>query len=284
MSAKSSAAAAAAAAANTNSTVVMCSFCGKEPEAVSVEMKTTRKRPKPTPLCLQHYYTTSAVRQPQPCVAVLNQDIVDEQLNDHVQQVFAEAYSQIQQELAHESARAFSKGDPLAILGELRGKPRAKKPKAPPNNNSNNEGGFMRKVPLPKRLLKTQQEQARLQREQKARMTAAANNDKKSPQELNPYERRKPSRKSIWNIAMQQLTQEEAEILASTRDEEKEQQHATLGVTCSCGSNNVSSAGNIQNRSSEMTKGETWGSKDRSESHISRYQCKSCGRIWNQED
>jgi len=254
--------------------VPMCSFCEKVPAAVSVEMKSTRRKAKPTPLCLQHYYTTSAVRHSQ--VTVLNQDVVNEQLEDGVQQVFAEAFSELQQELAHESARAFQQGDPLAIVGELRGKPKARPKKAPVQEP---EGGFLRKVPLPDRLLKTQQEQARLQREQMARMTASNKN-----QEVNPYERRKPSRKSIWHIAMQEPTKEEAALLAAERRSAAEEQQVVSGVTCTCGSNKVQSAGNVVNRSSEMTKGETWGSKERGEGIISRYQCETCGRIWNQED
>ena len=145
--------------------VTMCSFCGKAPAAVSVEMKLTKRKAKPTPFCMSHYYTTSAVRH-EP-VTVLDQDVVNDQLQDGMQQVFAEAFSELQQELAHESARAFQQGDPLAIVGELRGKPKAKKAQTP-------QGGFMRKVPVPQRLLKAQQDQARVQREQMARMTAAS--------------------------------------------------------------------------------------------------------------
>ena len=255
--------------------VVMCSFCGKEPAAVSVEMKATRRKAKPTPYCLRHYYATSAVRQE--AVTVLDQDIVNEQLKDGLmQQIFAQAFSEVQQELAHESARAFqhSQEDPLGIVGELRGKPKARPKKAPTQQP---EGGFIREIPLPERFVKAQQEQARLQREQAARMAA-------SNKEINPYERRKPSRKSIWHIAMQEPTKEEAAILAAEHTSAAMQPPEISGVTCSCGSTKIRSAGNVVNRSSEMTKGETWGSKDRGESLISRYQCESCGRIWNQED
>jgi hypothetical protein len=253
--------------------VTMCSFCGKARAAVSVEMKLTKRKAKPTPFCMSHYYTTSAVRH-EP-VTVLEQEVVNDQLQEGVQQVFAEAFLELQQELAHESARAFQKGDPLAIVGELRGKPKAKKAQAP-------QGGFMQKVPIPQRLLKAQQDQARVQREQMARMTAASCN----PKEVNPYERRKPSRNNIWNLAMKEPTQEEAMVLANERHKvgDANESNRVSGITCACGSSRISTAGKISNRSSEMTKGETWGSKDRGESNISRYQCESCGRIWNQED
>ncbi len=254
--------------------VTMCSFCGKAPAAVSVEMKLTTRKAKPTPFCTSHYYTTSAVRHAP--VTVLDQDIVNDQLQNGVQQVFAQAFSELQQEMAHESARAFQQGDPLAIVGELRGKPKAKKTLQTP------QGGFMRKVPVPQRLIQAQHDQARLQREQTARMTAAA----ATSREVNPYERRKPSRSNIWNVAMKEPTQEEVKILANERYKMSSgnESNRVSGVKCSCGSSKVSTAGNISNRSSEMTKGETWGSKDRGESNISRYQCHSCGRIWNQED
>ncbi len=56
-----------------------------------------------------------------------------------MQQLFAEAFVEIQQELAHESASAFQKtSDPLAIVSQLRGRPK----KAPPKEEKNG-GGFI---------------------------------------------------------------------------------------------------------------------------------------------
>jgi hypothetical protein len=239
-------------------------------------MSTPRRQAQP--FCLLHFYTTSAVRQNN--ATILDQDTVDQQLQGGVRELFAEAFLEIQRELAHETARAFQKSeDPLAVVNELRGMPklrpssRKKKALAPPEQQ---QGGFMRKVALPERLLKTQQEQARLQQEQMARMTAAA-----ATTTVNPYERRKPSRQSIWNLAMKEPTQEEAAQLAAHC---YANENVNSGVTCLCGSNNVSTSGNVTSRGGDMAKGETWGSKDRGDSLVSRYQCESCGRMWTEED
>jgi hypothetical protein len=251
----------------------VCSVCD-EPAAVSVETSSTPRR-QAQPFCLLHYYTTGAVRKDH--ATILDQDVVDQQLQDGVQELFAETFLEIQLELAHESASAFQKSaDPLAIVNELRGKPKSSRPrkKAPPARSIEQQGGFMRQVPLPERLLKTQQEQAWLQREQVARMTAAATT-------VNPYERRKPSRQSIWNLAMKEPTKEEAAQLAAHR---YANEHVNSEVTCSCGSNNVSTSGNVTSRGGDMAKGETWGSKDRGDSLFTRYQCETCGRMWTEED
>ena len=90
------------------------------------------------PECLTHYYTTSAVRHKR--VTTLDQDILNNQLENGMQELFAEAFVEIQQELAHELASAFQKtSDPMAIVSQLRGCPK----KAPPNEEKNG-GGFMR--------------------------------------------------------------------------------------------------------------------------------------------
>jgi hypothetical protein len=248
--------------------VNVCSLCDK-PAAVSVDMSSSTRR-QAKPFCLLHYYTTRAIRQDG--ATIIDQDVVDQELQYGVQQLFAEAFLEIQQELAHESAIRFQKNaDPLAILDELHGSSKARPKTKTPTTSV--QGGFMRHVPLPERLLKTQQEQARLQREQVARMTAASN--------VNPYERRKPSRQSIWHLAMKEPTKEEAKQLAAHRDFKE---NVTAGVTCSCGSTNVSTSGNVTSRGGDMAKGETWGSKDRGDSLVSRYQCESCGRMWTEED
>jgi hypothetical protein len=250
----------------------VCSVCD-EPAAVSVETSSTPRR-QAQPFCLLHYYTTSAVRQDH--ATILDQDALDQQLQGGVQEVFAEAFLEIQQELAHESASAFqkSRADPLAIVNELRGAPKARpSPRKKARTPIEQQGGFMRQVALPERLLQTQHEQARLQREQVARMTAAT--------AVNPYERRKSSRQSIWNLAMKEPTKEEAAQLATHR---YANDNVNSGVTCFCGSNNVSTSGNVTSRGGDMAKGETWGSKDRGDSLVSRYQCESCGRMWTEED
>jgi len=247
----------------------MCSFCGKDHAAVSVEMPSAtighRQFQVVKPEFFTHYYTTSAVRHTR--VTTLNQDILNNQLENGMQELFAEAFVEIQQELAHELASAFQKtSDLMAIVSQLRGRPK----KAPPNEEKNG-GGFMRPTGVfPERLLRTQQAQAHFQREQVDRM--------KNSGSTNPYERRKPSQQTIWHFAMQEPTREEADQLASCSNQEM------TGVTCSCGSTRVTSTGNMTSRNSDMAKGETSGFKDRGDSLVSRYQCDSCGNKWNEED
>ena len=249
-------------------------LCGKTPAAVLVDMTSsasTQQR-KRQPFCLEHYYTTSAVRHSP--VTTLDQDLLESQLQNGMQQLFAEAFIEIQQELAHEAASSLAtrSDDPLAIVSQLRGRPRKKAPpKQQQQQPDRNGGGFIRKIPLPERLLRTQQQQAQLQRERVARMNAAAAST------TNPYERRKPSKRTIWHQAMEEPTADEAKQLASVNSHEHQ-------VTCSCGSTKVTSTGNITNRNSDMAKAETWGSKDRDDAVVSRYQCDSCGRQWNEEE
>ena len=54
-------------------------------------------------------------------------------------------------------------------------------------------------------------------------------------------------------------------------------------VRCTCGSEDVSNDLNITGRGNDMPKGETWGSKDRSDVVV-RYRCGRCGKTWNEEE
>jgi hypothetical protein len=64
--------------------------------------------------CLLHYYTTPAVQRPPETVIVVNKAAHQEQL----QELFAEAFVQLQQELSEAQARSTTQqeNDPLAIL------------------------------------------------------------------------------------------------------------------------------------------------------------------------
>ena len=135
------------------------------------------------------------------------------------------------------------------------------------------DGGFLRSVPLPAKILKTQQEQARLQREQIERMNQAAAAATKVSESSNVYKRRKSSRQSIWNLAMDPSKVAEAE----TSDKLE-----VYIPACTCGSKNVEAVGNITSRNQDLKKGETWGMKDRGEDVVGRYRCNQCGRMWNE--
>eukprot|EP00980_Cylindrotheca_fusiformis_P016040 scaffold4724_cov108-Cylindrotheca_fusiformis.AAC.5 len=181
----------------------ICSFCRKIPAAVSVQVPVRhRKKRAATLFCLSCYYTTSVVRQdPEKYVSVFNQTQLDEQL-PQAQALFSEVFVELRKELEEEAERAFQtqKSDPLAMLHQA---PK-RRPKAllPPGQKKKEgkktDGGFLRDVPIPDRLRKTQEDQLQLQRAQMDRMKRAA----KQTASSNLYQRRKPSKASIWNLAM----------------------------------------------------------------------------------
>ena len=255
----------------------LCCFCQKTPAAVSVERPVRRnsKRVVPQPLCLLHYYSTSAVRQD--CVSVLDQGQVDQQL-PAVQELFAEAFVQLQQNLSEETALSFAAPDPLAIVNDLHRSRNSRRLKPPPKparaRNESNEGGFLRKTQVPDRLLRTRQEQAQLQEQLTRRMNRAAASSK-----IDLSQRRKPTRKSIWNVVMEEGPQEKKQRLEANDD-----MVTDFVGKCTCGSSRVQQLSSNTSRNQDMAKGETWGSKDRADTVMTRVQCLECGKVWNEEE
>ena len=256
-----------------------CSFCQQVPAALAVQVPVLhRKKRAATPYCVACYYSTSAVRQdPEKYVSVLDEQLLDEQLPP-LQQLFSEVYIELHKELSEETARAFQKQkkDPLAMLH--RAAPKRKPP--PPISQKKKagnaaDGGFLRSVPLPERLLRTQQQQARLQQEQIARMNRIA----KEGDISSVYQRRKSSRKSIWNLAMDPNAAKAIAEGAGNLEASLEE-HVT---PCSCGSKDVRNFGNITSRNEGATKGEILGSGS-SNDVVTRYQCNTCGKTWNEEE
>ena len=257
-----------------------CSFCGQVPASVSVLLPVRhRKKRAPTPYCLTCYYSTSAVRQdPSKHVSILDQSQLDDQLPP-IQQLFSEVYVELQKELSEETEKQFreQKSDPLAMLGARR-KPKVQPPISRKQKAGDAaDGGFIRTIPLPGRLLKTQREQARLQKAQLAKMNRAMTNDSGRDSSINVYQRRKSSRKSIWNLAMDPNAAKAIEESSATAPQQHE-------PSCSCGSKDVRSVGNVTSRNQDMRKGETWGMKDRGDDVISRFHCNACGKTWNEEE
>lgn len=258
-----------------------CSFCQQVPAALSVKTPVLfRKKRGSTLYCLTCYFTTSAVRQdPSKYASVFSQERLDEQ-KQPMQELFAEAYVDLQKQLQAESSLAFSKqrADPLALLHgggpSQQRSSRANAARRPPPEKKNagdaGDGGFLRSVPIPMRLIQTQKEQARLQKEQIQRMNQAA-----SSQTTDVYKRRKSSTRSIWHMAMDKNKVLEAE------NSEKLQEYTP---PCSCGSKRVQPVGNVTSRNQDLKKGETWGMKDRGEDVVARYRCEDCGKMWNEEE
>lgn len=317
---------------------LLCSICRQHPAAVVMKKSWERAAknnsnedksgPQRQPLCLLHYYTTAAVHADPDHVKILDADLVEAQMKGggkktntlNVQELFAEAFVQLQQELAQESLnitaaangnnnhqaisnprKAPREKDPLGILHDLgRSKKRRQVPVVNSNNNNNSvqkeamEGGFLRPVPIPERLKKTQQQQAKIQAEQLARMNRAAaggggvgGNLKQPP--VDNSKRRQPSRKSVWDAVIRDSKDTPAKKRSKNNNTASilnniyhEVDVSVTGVKCSCGSKNVSSAGNITSRNQDLTKGETWGMKDRSDDIILRYRCNQCGKLWQE--
>jgi len=278
--------------------VELCSFCQAQPAAVRVPLPSLKKRNKqlPTAFCLLHYYTTSAVRvggiitaatashnnNSGDGVTVINPIALAEQLPAQ-QELFAEAFVQLRSELQDASIQQFSahKDDPLAILHDLNKSSKKPRLKAPPKKKRDviapNAGGFLRQVPLPERLLKTQQQQLRQHQELTARMEKAAKDTTL---------RRQPTRKSIWNVLLEDKDDRRKPApsvsFASVNNDDTANSN---NMVCTCGSHEVEVvSSNASNRNQDMAKAETWGNKDRGGEIITRYRCTACGKTWNEEE
>jgi len=303
-----------------------CIFCRRYPAAVVMKVSWKGKR---QPLCMLHYYTTTAVHAEPQHVKVLDQIVIDQQVRGleselnpasqklNVQELFAEAFVQLQQELAQESLTIVAvdedrrppiknprklDNDPLSmLLHDLGRKKRRLKPPPPPpppvpsardaaSSSSKGGGGFLRPVPIPERLRKTQQQQAKIQAEQTARMNQAAS----AKSIVDTSKRRKVSRRSIWNSVMDQQEDDTTagSTLASSSTTTKNNTSVpnntfreidlrVEGVLCSCGSTNIMDIGSVTSRN-QCSKEEVWGGKDRIDEVVLKYRCNDCGKVWQE--
>lgn len=250
----------------------LCSFCQKAPAVVCVQRPLPHRPTKrySQSLCLLHYYSTSAVRE-RNAVSFVNAKLFKEQL-PNVQELFAEAFVQLQQTIQEETAKAYSTddNDPLAVVQNWH-RPQTARPRRPakqPTVNLATEGGFLRHTSLPQRVLLKQQRQAEKQQQLEIRMQRASDLTQK----------RKPNRTNIWN-----------QVAQNNNSSNSSNTHAPViqesNPTCSsCHSPNVVQIGNMTSRNGDMAKGETWGSKDRGDDVLGRYQCQACGRVWNEAE
>ncbi|KAL7570134.1 hypothetical protein ACA910_019975 [Epithemia clementina (nom. ined.)] len=267
----------------------LCWFCQQSRAVLRVQLPHPRfpkRRKIKRSYCLLHYYTTPAARTAKTAsssssnlssattttaatasgsggsnqnatngdVEILDQGEFDIQLKP-MQEIFAEAFVQLQQEITEEAAKAFSvqQHDPLAILHNLNKKSRfqrtLKKPPLPSLSSSlsakqmgdAHSGGFLRDVPLPERLVRTHQKQAEIQREMAQRMERASQqHEQPQPQQRAPpattkrslllntqqpdfSKRRKSSRKSIWNTVMEEGNSNNNKVTDSSKHRSKDQ-------------------------------------------------------------
>ena len=250
-------------------TTETCSFCDSLPAPVIASLAIGLNRKERTPLCWLHYYTSRAVRCDEVEILVTQENIQTELNESGVQDLFAEAYLELQHELAAESALAFKKrkADPLSILNNIRGKP--KKPPPPTRKHvDRHAGGFLPALQLPDRFLSTRPPMHNQQNQVAPRVY-------KSSVE-NPFEKRRSSRKSIWKLAMENPT--------DLKGETNSPPEMPSFTTCSCGSRDVQISGNFTSNTNNVQKAETWGFKDRSDEVVVRYLCGKCGRTWNEEE
>jgi hypothetical protein len=274
----------------------MCEFCQQRAAAVQVRRsqaihRSTRTTTTVTQeLCLLHYYTTSAARLPVDDVTIHNPTAYQAQ-RPALEQLFADAHVQLQQELGETVASALAASsrhkDPLAVLHQIHKK--AGRKKAPPLLNDKHkaasasaaDAGFWRPVATPERLVRTQREQARRQQALVRRMERAQSVAAPSTTSTKPdlSKRRKSSRKSIWNVLLEQEEKDKttpAERAANIAEESFPDDH-----TCTnCGSQRVRTLSSHTAR--DVRKGEIWGSGSASEV-FARVQCADCGKMWNEE-
>jgi hypothetical protein len=221
-----------------------------------------------------------------------------------VQEIFAEAFIELQKDISEESARSFqltvAADDPLALLLDDRATvsrpPSFRKQKK--NNNLHQqkstskddlllEGGFLRETPIPERYHK-------LQHPQKLNEYAAAATT--SSTQLTTNQIKKKPHINLWNQVLDSNDDSSTNIITSKKKSkislELLEKEMTRDITsegyastkiCKCGSKDVNIEGRVNSRNNDMTKGAVWGMKDRSELVVERCYCQTCGRTWNEE-
>lgn len=268
------------AASMSSSEPEICSFCGAEAAAVSIS-KTISKTKQP--MCLIHYYTTRSCRIDPQRVSIIDNGEVTKQL-PYAQELFSEAFLELQNEIATECARSFNEmaklgSDPLSILNDNRRKssavakpPRINK-KGSKQQGGEYDGGFMTHI---------QQREVDLMEEQRKR----SKDDRRlrdtrlqSENNINPYKRRKISTKSSWHLVLNGDTQTSRFSSDSLRHLQGEV--ADFKMKCTCGGDGLR-VGSTMSKNDDVAKAETWGTK-RDDNVSERYQCQKCGKIWNQE-
>ena len=276
-----------------------CSFCQKANAAVAVNTSGALLQRN---VCLAHYYTTNAVRKNTKSFKVISYDEVGKQLKE-VQSIFAEAFVELQKEIAETLARDDSI-DPLSVLTKKGSSLKGRKKRSSfardlakgnvvqlkstyDENEETKSGGFFKQKVVLDKLVALERNQAKHLREKPLTNFSdeSANIDTQNKKKLksnnnagqlyNPYSRRKVKRVSYWNIGDNDLDQD----LETTG--ETDFQCDVFQKVCTCGSNDVHIEGNMIGRN-DIAKGETWGNKEKPDI-FERCRCNRCGKIWNEE-
>lgn len=255
----------------------LCSFCKSEAAAISITKSLTKKT---IPLCLVHYYTTKNARIDPKKVSIVDKNATKQQL-PYVQDIFAEAFTELQKDILNESARAFNEmskrgSDPLSILNDhsfvKKSKVQMSKPRAfSTKDGSVSDGGFMRQI---------NKKEVDLIEQQRNRIKTPASNTLHAgdviklvqKEKANPYKRRKISSKSSWALVLEGKTTSDDNVPIESNEQ-------TIS-TCKCGGKGLI-FGNTTSRNNDVSKAEIWGTK-RDHDVATRFQCQACGKIWNE--
>ena len=311
-----------------------CTFCQNTPATILITGKLMGSDPKP--LCLTHYYTTRSV-----LVTNINRIHVIPKLSSSpenngsqnntktsnfetqllsIQELFSQAFIELQKDVAEESARSFNQmknsSDPLSILNDNRNhklqrqRLRKRKLKAKQNiQTEDKEGGFIRYIALPDKMIQHEKKQKNLiqiqselndsqKKETNLKLNNAIETDK-SKMEYNPYKRRKPKKKSYWDLNESSSSKSDP-ILSSSLSSANQINLSIVenSISChnpKCNSQNIKKIQNNINmqhlcndNNQAMTKGEIWGYKDRDNADINgsstMFHCLDCGKVWREEN
>lgn len=270
-------------------------------------------------VCMLHYYTTGAHRSrhsqsstgetgnvsKKKSSLFVDRNRLEKQL-PQVQELFAEAFLELQREIGEESARSFqlaaTADDPLALLLNS-SQVAASRPfrKQYPGHRKHNfprqksvdddlEGGFIREAVLPERLRKLQNPKDLDEFASQYNRNSTDFTTVTRPS--NPHHRKQKPPINVWNQVLDSndgKTKSKKESKKTWEDMEKEitrditSGNDALSKSCTCGSKDVEIKGNVTSRNNDMMKGEVWGMKDRAEIVVERCHCRSCGKTWNEE-
>jgi len=282
--------------------------------------------------------------QPQHESAASSSSQFDKQL-PAIQDLFAQSFIELQKEIAEESARSYNRmsksNDPLSLLGvetsthnskwkrqkllQIQQKRQRRqemqkhwegsslnRTRAKQKNGirregiHDTEGGYMKELKLPTKLIEHKEQQRQMLHLQLETPTSIISYKQSSKSKSNPYKRRKPSKKSYWDLSATASSSKSSSTPTNKINPLKDEPILTKSSSMSkiicpnpkCESTNIqeitasgSSAhhqdGHCTSNDQAMTKGEIWGFKDReNDGYIIRVMnnCLDCGKIWRDED
>ena len=214
-----------------------------------------------------------------------------------------------------------SGNDPLSLLRDaplsttrrkrktLVTRPRGRPPSAKPKMNSSShlkimeeeEGGFLQGVKEREvTLMRQQVDRIRYAAQEShesflgTRTSISSSNSSSTIRNPSIDVTRRRKTKSSWNKMIMSNQEDKnqpsvsgsgssSSIIANGVILELKNENKVVGMTCSCGSNDIEIYGNITNRNNDVRKAEIWGTKQENDM-TTRYRCNNCARIWNEDE